>query len=183
MRRPRLYLPLLLLLLLLQARAAFAQAQEIDFNGLRVGGTAGATAKEYYQVYPFHACKPGVCTFDSAQCVTRKIEHCRELTSWFGVPVTHLKAEFIGGRLSKVILTYPSARFHELAAALRQKYGTPSEDRSVPARVMGGPMSGTSIDDQLLAWRRPASQLMIVQYSGAEGSVVIQAYPVAAARP
>jgi hypothetical protein len=177
-------LPLLFLCLLMQAASAFAQAQEIDFNGLPIGVTAGATAKEYFQVYPFHACKPGVCTFDSAQCVTRKIEHCRELSSWFGVPVTHLKAEFTGGRLNKVILTYPSARFPELAARLRQKYGTPSEDRLVPAHVLvPGRQEIIPIDDPLLAWRRPASQLMVVQYSGAEGSVVIQTYPAAAARP
>jgi hypothetical protein len=180
MPRRRLFLPLLCLLLLMQARAVFAQAQEIDFNGLPIG----TTAREYYRVYPFHACKPGVCVFDSAQCATRKIEHCREFSSWFGVPVSNLKAEFTGGKLSKVILTYPSARFHELAALLRQKYGTPSEDRLVPAHMMvPGSSALTPIDDQLLAWRRPASQLMIVQYSGTGGSVVIQTYPAAAARP
>lgn len=163
-------------LLLLWLPAAHAQGQPFDFNGLPVGVTAGATAKQYFARYPFHACKPGWCTFDIAQCTSRKIDHCAELSTWSGVQFNNLRAQFVDGKLGRVILGYSPAHFDEMVASLRQKYGPPESDRAILEQTM----AGEPVTDHILLWRSANTSLSVRKYNIVnikEGTVVIQSLP------
>lgn len=166
----------LLTMAVLAASALAAHADSFSYKGVKLGDTI----EQFKQALPQYECTDTSCTYIRDSCArvsglgssseySRKLDECREGTSFGGALVTYGRAEFIDGALAKLYITSPWMT--QLNDALTGKFGAPTSVDNTPVRNK----MGTEFPNWIKTWVLGTDVMVVSQRASKvnEGSVLI----------
>lgn len=160
----------------LAASALAAHADSFSYKGVKLGDTM----EQFKQALPLYECTATSCTYIRDSCArvsglgssaefSRKLDACREGTSFGGALVTYGRAEFIDGVLAKLYITSPWMT--QLSDALTDKFGAPTSVDNTPVRNK----MGAEFPNWIKTWALGTDVMVASQRASNinEGSVLI----------
>jgi len=139
-----------------------------------LGVALGDSAERLQQVVPLFKCYGATCVFDpidaaSAQCGPVSSDpavldcYARSGSEYAFGPARGAKytAYLEDGRVGEFRITFPTARADEVVSAMREEYGSPSDDREVETQNR----LGLKFRDRTVTWRRADSEITVERRS------------------
>lgn len=158
--------------------AAVAQpAEALSYKGVKLG----ESMESFKAALPLYKCNDAACTYLRQECApvtgagssqdfSRRLEECREGTSYGGALVSYGRATFIDGRLASIYLVSPW--MERLNGVLTEKYGPPTATDNTPVKNK----MGAEFSNWVKTWKLGADRLTASQRSSKldEGSILIE---------
>lgn len=157
---------------------ASAQTPEsFSYKGVALGSSLSA----FSAALPLYKCGEASCTYSRQECApvtgsgnsqefTRRLDECRDGTSYGGALITYGRATFIDGKLASIYLISPW--MERLDKALSEKYGSPSAIDTTPVKNK----MGAEFPNWVKTWSIGSDRLTVSQRASKidEGSVLVE---------
>lgn len=153
------------------------QAEALSYKGVKLG----ESMESFKAALPLYKCNETACTYLRQECAplsgtgssqdfSRRLEECREGTSYGGALVSYGRATFIDGRLASIYLVSPW--MERLDRVLSEKYGPPTSTDTTPVKNK----MGAEFSNWVKTWSRGDDRLTASQRSSKldEGSILIE---------
>ena len=152
----------LIVLTACQAEKSRVTEEPLAFKGLQIGATQADVQKRYPQAQCTSA---DACLLNYKEIVEGKYGYInqtglRESMTVAAIPVDEIFFGFAAGRLDLILIVFAPTHFQVVAAALRDKYGAPSDGKVVPM-ITG---IGVSVNNQQLHWAHGGGHVSATQF-------------------
>ncbi len=153
-----------------------AMANGFSYKGVKLGDSM----EQFQQALPHFECRGEHCTYSRDRCApvtargstadfTRRLDECREGTSFGGALVTYGRVTFIEGKIAQIYLTSPWMK--QIDEVLVAKFGNPSFVDTAPVRSK----VGVEYPNWIKTWNLGSEKLTAALRASSinEGSVLI----------
>ncbi|GEM_PF-2114626 len=138
-----------------------AHAEEFSYKGVKLGESMEA----FKEALPLYKCSQDSCTYLRQECApvsgtgssqdfSRRLEECREGTSYGGALVSYGRASFIDGKLASIYLVSPW--MERVGRSLPEKYGAPTSTDDSPVKNK----MGAEFPNWVKTWNNGGSRLI-----------------------
>lgn len=147
----------LVILFVLLSSVTFAQETPFDFKGIALGSDI-STIRNNSKFKCYDIKVPILIPWGDQECSHHSIKGEETIA---GAPIRWIKLYYYAGKLARIRISVWARDFHQVLAALQEKYGP----GSVKTEVLQNRM-GATFDNSIYSWRRNSATLEAKKYDG-----------------